>query len=163
MDWPVLREQLLAEVQDLVPGARLHPVDDLATAGEGLELATVPAVLQPASPAAGAPRGMTPVRWALLLGWLAAGMAVCAAGHTVRASLALGERRSRFAKLAKEEIDRFKVYRLTLDNVDEQALTLAKNGFNPEDDNMLRKEKKDDDVDETSDANRANRASTISC
>ena len=59
------------------------------------------------------------------------------------------ERRQRFAELTKSEADRFKVYRLTLDNVDHKDLTLAKNGFNPEDDTMLRKEDKDDDLDDT--------------
>ena len=59
------------------------------------------------------------------------------------------ERRSRFAKLAEKEKDRFKVYRLTLDNVANEELTLAKNGFNLEDDNMLRKEKDEEDLDET--------------
>ena len=59
------------------------------------------------------------------------------------------ERRARFADLAKQELDRFKVYRLTLDNVEDADLTLAKNGFNPEDDSMLRKENEDDDLDDT--------------
>ena len=60
------------------------------------------------------------------------------------------ERRKRFAELAKQEADRFKVYRLTLDNVDDKDLTLAKNGFDPEDDTMLRKEEKEDeDLDDT--------------
>ncbi len=104
VDWPVLREQLLGEVRDLLPDARLLPVDGPSPDDGGLELAAVPAVLQPSFPVADAPEGMTPVRWALLLVWVAAGMAVGAAGHTVRASLALGERRSRFASAVTHEL-----------------------------------------------------------
>ncbi|MFT4546126.1 MAG: carboxyl-terminal processing protease [Verrucomicrobiales bacterium] len=59
------------------------------------------------------------------------------------------ERRERFAELAKEEVDRFKVFRLTLDNVEAEELTLAKNGFSPEDDTMLRKKNEDADLDDT--------------
>ena len=67
------------------------------------------------------------------------------AGNKNRRQTRNAERRTRFAELAKEESDRFKVYRLTLDNVDDANLTLAKNGFSPEDDTMLRKDDDDDD------------------
>ena len=59
------------------------------------------------------------------------------------------ERRTRFASLEEREKERFKVYRLTLDNVEDEQLTLAKSGFNPEDDTMLRKKDTDDDLDDT--------------
>ena len=60
------------------------------------------------------------------------------------------ERRKRFAEVSKAEADRFKVFRLTLDNVEEENLTPAKHGFELEDDSMLRKEDGDDeDLDET--------------
>ena len=71
------------------------------------------------------------------------------AEHKARRKARNAERRERFAELAKEELDRFKVYRLTLDNVGDQQLTLAKNGFNPEDDNMLRKDDEEEDLDDT--------------
>lgn len=100
----MLREQLLAEVRDLLPDARLLPVEDDGPNDEGLELATVPARLEAAAPRMAGVGGMSPVRWALLLGWLAAGLAVLAVGHTVRASLALSERRSRFASSVTHEL-----------------------------------------------------------
>jgi len=60
------------------------------------------------------------------------------------------ERIERYKTLGEKEKDRFTVYRLTLDNVDDENLTLAKNGFDPEDDNMLRnKEKDEENLDET--------------
>jgi hypothetical protein len=71
------------------------------------------------------------------------------AEHKARRQARNAERRTRFAELAKAELDRFKVYRLTLDNVAEGELHLAKNGFNPEDDNMLRKDDDEDDLDDT--------------
>jgi len=104
VDWPALRDQLLDEVQDLVPDARLQEIRSEGTGREGLELATVPARLVTTTPVAAVAIGMSPVRWALVLGWLAAALAVGAVGHTVRASLALGERRSRFASSVTHEL-----------------------------------------------------------
>jgi signal transduction histidine kinase len=104
VDWPVLQEQLLAEVRDLMPEALLRPVDDERSDGEGRELATVPALLVTPVPAAAGLQGMSPLRWALVLGWIAAGLAAGAVGHTVRASLALSERRSRFVSSVTHEL-----------------------------------------------------------
>ncbi|RKY21109.1 MAG: sensor histidine kinase [Planctomycetota bacterium] len=102
VDWPVLRDALLAEITDLLPLASLRARGD-ADIG-GLELATVPALLVTPEPPSSGPSGMTPARWTLALGWMAALLAAGAAGHSVRATLELGERRSRFATAVTHEL-----------------------------------------------------------
>jgi signal transduction histidine kinase len=103
VDWPVLRERLLAEVDDLLPEATLTPVLESAQDDDAL-LATTPVVLDTPAPDTTGPEGMTPARWTLALGWVAVILAVAAAGHTVRSSLELGERRSRFASAVTHEL-----------------------------------------------------------
>ena len=111
VDWPVLRGALLAEVADLLPGAQLVPADAPAAGGrelgpgeDGLALATVPARLAAPAPPTLGPAGLTPVRWALLLSWVAVALATGAAAHTLAKSQELGERKSRFASAVTHEL-----------------------------------------------------------
>lgn len=106
--WPLLRDTLLAEVHDLLPHAQL-----LATAPQpphgssfasGLTLASVPAELLAPAPVTAGLEGPTPARLTLALVWAVAALAVGAAAHTLRSSLELGERRSRFASAVTHEL-----------------------------------------------------------
>jgi signal transduction histidine kinase len=106
LDWPRLRERLLAEVTDVLPGADLRPVaeDAVADDASGLVLATAPAALV-APPSAGArPAGLTPTRTGLAAAWIAVAVAFAAAAATLRASLADGVRRARFASSVTHEL-----------------------------------------------------------
>ncbi|MEM7354799.1 MAG: HAMP domain-containing sensor histidine kinase [Acidobacteriota bacterium] len=106
--WQPLREALLTEIDDLLPGARLvalpqgpsslEPRDELAL------LATLPAILQVASPAPLPQAGWTPTRSKLATIWLAAGIALAAVGLTLRASIDFGRRRQRFAAAMTHEL-----------------------------------------------------------
>ena len=106
--WQPLREALLAEVTDLLPGAHLAALPEgassLAPEEELALLATLPAVLRVASPAPWPHLWWTPTRSKLAAIWLAAGIALTAVGLTLRASIDFGRRRQRFAAAMTHEL-----------------------------------------------------------
>lgn len=115
IDWPALRADLLDSVRDLLPEADLEPVADLASArltgsrpagltSAGRLLASVPAVLAPGATMHPDLTGLTPARLVLVVAWLAVAAAVVAIGLVLRASLALSERRGRFASAVTHEL-----------------------------------------------------------
>lgn len=106
VDWPTLEDLLLEEIADLFPEARLVPVPEEAMSEEmsARTLASVPVSLELDVDLSLAAVGMTPVRWSLLLIWLAMGVVVMAIGNTLRASISFGERRSRFAMAVSHEL-----------------------------------------------------------
>ena len=105
VDWPTLEADLLAQTADLFPDARLTAVPEERSADDatGRVLATVPVALQiPPPPEAIVTGG--PTRQTLWLTWGAVLIALCAAGVTLRASIAYGDRRSRFASSVTHEL-----------------------------------------------------------
>jgi signal transduction histidine kinase len=100
VDWEELRSRLLEEVADVAPGADLVP-----ERGDPSDqsLATLPARLIGAEGQAGAP-GWTPTRTALTALWLSALLVIGAFGFALRASVAYGERRQRFASAVTHEL-----------------------------------------------------------
>lgn len=116
LDWPMLRSNLLALSQDLLPGATLElcaPMSSSAAAGDGgLMLASIPARLvlpdQPAthismiSLLSGAT--WTPTRIAIIGGWIAVLGGIFAIGWVLRQSVQLGERRGRFVSAVTHEL-----------------------------------------------------------
>lgn len=106
IDWPALRAALLAEVADLLPESRLMPVSTLEAGADsaGRVLATIPVALESGALTAVAAAGLTPARLTLVLIWLAMIITVIAVAITLRASIAYGERRSRFASAVTHEL-----------------------------------------------------------
>ncbi len=104
-DWPRLRATLLAEVSDApeTVGARLVRADDVARTSRSRLLTTVPAALETIRPSVHLPR-FTPVRGLLLLTWLAFAGVAGLVGLTLRAALAFGDRRARFASAVTHEL-----------------------------------------------------------
>ncbi|TAH39766.1 MAG: HAMP domain-containing histidine kinase [Planctomycetota bacterium] len=100
-DWPALRAALLGQARTLLPDAALEPA--AADADSGYLLTTVPARLLAPCPPARMPL-VTPSRAALGLSWLAAFFALGAVACALRASIAFGERRSRFASGVTHEL-----------------------------------------------------------
>ncbi len=105
IDWPSLESDLLEQVADLFPGASLVPVEEERTADDasGRVLVTVPMALVVAPPPRPVVAG-SPTRQALWLTWAAVLCALAVAGVTLRASIAYGERRSRFASAVTHEL-----------------------------------------------------------
>ncbi|MCC6678783.1 MAG: hypothetical protein IT436_16750 [Phycisphaerales bacterium] len=107
LDWPAVRERLLASVSDLLPQARLEPIPETRPASPdevGRLLATIPVRLVPGPPPRLPVSWWTPRRATLLLSWIA----MIGAGLTVfsvlRASIALSERRGRFVSAVTHEL-----------------------------------------------------------
>ncbi|MFN0244375.1 MAG: sensor histidine kinase [Planctomycetota bacterium] len=116
-DWPHLRMLLLEQVRDLFGDADLVPQTGAFSAGEGRQelasaasadaaprLAAFPAELSAHCPPAPPLAWVTPVRATLWTTWLAALIAVAAVGVTLHASIAHGEKRSRFASAVTHEL-----------------------------------------------------------
>ena len=105
-NWPRLREALLEEIRDLFPQAELGPIpidETTATATEN-RLVRIPAELAAQRPPV-VPASMTsPARVALMITWLAIGLAIIAGAVSLRSSIAFGEKRSRFASLVTHEL-----------------------------------------------------------
>jgi signal transduction histidine kinase len=106
LDWPRLRKRLLGEIRDLFPTADLArvPASAASTDTRGLGLANIPVVLRTPHPGAVSGVGITAVRAALGLAWLAVIGAMVAVGATLRRSIDLGEKRRRFVSAVTHEL-----------------------------------------------------------
>ncbi len=106
IDWPGLRERLLSEIRDLIPSADLGPEPTVAAAAGARELglANAPVALRAPRPSAAAAPGITAVRAALAVAWIAAIGGMAAVGLTLRKSIDLGERRRRFVSAVTHEM-----------------------------------------------------------
>ncbi len=106
-DWPALRTALLGEIDDLLPEALLEPIRDATVDDEsfdiGLRLATLPVSLVAPAPAS-TPAGLTPARLTLTLTWLAVLAGIVAVAGSLRASVAFGRTRNRFASAVTHEL-----------------------------------------------------------
>ncbi len=104
VDWPKLRQLLLAQVTDLLEGVSLEPDRGNEAGSSGsLRLASLPArlVLPPSQGAIDAPH---PAAAGLVLVWLAAFGAIGATGLALRASIGAAVRTSRFASSVTHEL-----------------------------------------------------------
>jgi signal transduction histidine kinase len=105
-DWPMLRASLLEQIADLFDRASLVPVRGAATFEDesGTMMATIPVSLEVPAPAPARAGLLTPARSTLGLTWLAVVAGMVAVAVTLRASIAFGERRSRFASAVTHEL-----------------------------------------------------------
>ncbi|MHC4252399.1 MAG: sensor histidine kinase [Planctomycetota bacterium] len=109
--WPEIRSRLLAQVRDLLPGARLEPAPGGAP-DPARALASVPAALDPgevALPASDASlladgASLTPTRVALLAAWAALAAALVTSALSLRAANDLSDRRARFVSTVTHEL-----------------------------------------------------------
>ncbi len=108
MDWQLTRSWLLSGIGDLLPWADLVPVrEDVRTRPAdalGRTLASIPAELVVRDPLAPASIGWTPLRWGLLLSWLAIGASLVITWRVLLALHDLAERRGRFAAAVTHEL-----------------------------------------------------------
>ncbi len=101
VDWPMLRGDLLHEIDDLFPTARLEAVDGVSE-GEPA-LAAAPVALRVDAPPV-AWREWTVSHTAVAVTWLFALLAFGAGAWSLRSSHAYAERRSRFASAVTHEL-----------------------------------------------------------
>ncbi len=109
--WPQLRTLLLDSIAGLLPGADLVPLRELGASyapGETSSLTTIPVRLvvpEPAVPPAfAAAPGLSAAQVTMLVAWGAVIAALVGGWWLVRSSVALGERRNRFASAVTHEL-----------------------------------------------------------
>ena len=105
-DWPKLKAELLGQITDLFAEAQLVPVRQPPASDEavGTMLATIPVLLEVPDPVPAAAAWLSPARSTIALTWLAVVAALGAGAVTLRASIAFGEKRSRFASAVTHEL-----------------------------------------------------------
>ena len=107
IDWPALERHLLSRIEDVLPGASLKPVVDVERLDPALSsrlLASIPAMIVPPPPPPVSIPALTPSHITLLLTWAFTLIAVGAVGFSLRASLALSERRAKFVSAVTHEL-----------------------------------------------------------
>lgn len=104
LNWPHLRDSLLASVRDLLPGARLEPAPSTNGAPEARRLAALPVKLVPGPVPGDAAAGWTPVRLSLAFAWVCVLLAAAAVALLLQGTLALSERRAAFVAAVTHEL-----------------------------------------------------------
>ena len=104
LDWPRLRTDLLASIQDLLPGARLEPVATGARPDEERRLATLPVRLVTGGATTAAGNGPSPARLSLAGAWAFAFVAALAVAVLLRGVVELSERRHVFVSAVTHEL-----------------------------------------------------------
>lgn len=104
MDWPRLRERLLATIHDLLPAATLSPSLDSTSDAGGQRLAAIPVSLLPGTIPSIQTTVFTPTHITLLVTWIAVLGAIAAIGIVLRTSMQLSERRGRFVSAVTHEL-----------------------------------------------------------
>jgi signal transduction histidine kinase len=105
LDWPKLRDILLAEVADLFPAARLEPAADNDDAdGPHRQMTFLPVRLDPGPRTLGATWFGSPLRIGLILAWAAALLALVVVGLGGWSLIDLSERRIRFVSAVTHEL-----------------------------------------------------------
>jgi anti-sigma regulatory factor (Ser/Thr protein kinase) len=105
VDWPVLKRELLARADDVMPGCELRPTLPGSAADPAVTLASLPVTLVPPANlgAAGAPAATTGLA-GLGLVWLAALGALGTTGLALRSTIASAVQTGRFASSVTHEL-----------------------------------------------------------
>jgi signal transduction histidine kinase len=104
LDWPRLEAVLREEVKDLFPEARLVPVKDPVGVSPERAMTALPVQLDPGPAPVAAATGWTPLRFGLVLAWVAALIAFAAVGLCGWSLVDLAERRIRFVSAVTHEL-----------------------------------------------------------
>ena len=104
LDWPVLREDLLAGVRDLLPDADLQPGDSTDPEQLSHMMAALPVRLVAGELPPVVAEPLSPVRLSLLVTWGSLLLATLAIGMLLRGVMALSERRAAFVSAVTHEL-----------------------------------------------------------
>ena len=103
LDWPGIRQWLLADVRTLLPDADLVPVTEAADADGARMLAALPVRLVP-GPMPPASDTASPVMMSLIFAWVSILVAAGAVGALLYGAVALSERRAAFVSAVTHEL-----------------------------------------------------------
>jgi signal transduction histidine kinase len=104
IDWPTLRDHLLADIPDLFPQAKLEPVFDGDDVSPEEQMSFLPVKLDPGPRTWGPVWNWPPLRFGLLLAWIAAIFAIAVVGLGGWSLIDLSERRFRFVSAVTHEL-----------------------------------------------------------
>ncbi|MEX0876289.1 MAG: HAMP domain-containing sensor histidine kinase, partial [Phycisphaerales bacterium] len=106
LNWQALRSDLLASVEDVLPGSSLVPVPGSAKGDPpgDYQLATIPAAFVPPPAAIDVPWTWSPATAGLLVTWIAILATIIAVGAVLRAAIVLSQRRGRFVSAVTHEL-----------------------------------------------------------
>ena len=104
LDWAKLEQVLKEEVKDLFPDAALVQVKDAAGVSPDRAMTSLPVQLDPGPVPPPPPAGWTPLRFGLVLAWVAALVAFAAVGLSGWSLVDLAERRIRFVSAVTHEL-----------------------------------------------------------
>jgi signal transduction histidine kinase len=104
LDWDVIRRDLVASAEDLVPHSSLEPASAPSGPGPARMLASLPVRLIPGSTPDGPEPQWSPARLSMLIGWACLALAAAAVAIVLRGALALSERRGTFVSAVTHEL-----------------------------------------------------------
>lgn len=104
LDWPTIREDLTAQVADLLPDVVLEPLHDSLPDSPQRRLASLPVRLLPGNISMDDNNGVSPMKMSLLIAWVAALLAALCVALVLRSALALSERRAAFVSAVTHEL-----------------------------------------------------------
>lgn len=104
LNWAAVKEQLLRDIEDLLPEADLQPVTEADETADVRRLASLPVRLAPGPPPKIVTAGFTPVQMSLLVAWIAMSLAAAAVAVLLRGVIALSERRAAFVSAVTHEL-----------------------------------------------------------
>jgi signal transduction histidine kinase len=104
LDWEVIRRDLVDDVLDLVPQARLEPAAASAGPGPARMLAALPVRLVSGPTVHESPQRWSPARLSLVIAWTCLALAAAAVAIVLHGALALSERRGTFVSAVTHEL-----------------------------------------------------------
>jgi len=104
LNWDGIRNELLSQVSDLLPEARLLPMDTADTAHRSRLMAALPVRLEPGVPADLLPLSGSPLKIPLVIAWCCVLLAAGAVAILLVGAVSLSERRGAFVSAVTHEL-----------------------------------------------------------
>ncbi len=104
LNWDLIEEDLLGEIQDILPEARLEPANENDVVATGRHMASLPVRLVPGPPAVAAVIVGNPLSLPLAVAWAGVLVASLAVGIVLFGAIALSERRAAFVSAGTHEL-----------------------------------------------------------
>lgn len=104
LNWSELEKTLLAEVQDLLPKAKLQPFQETLCHDRDRKLATLPVLMLPGELFSPRPPLLSSVRLSLVIAWSCVLLSILAVGLLLGGTVALSERRATFVSSVTHEL-----------------------------------------------------------